>query len=81
MKRLDAAWELVEEAREIKNRDPNELRLQRTVATVVRRGSWVSGRGRLRRHLSQSVPYPPLSANTGPALGLTWERIFSMIPS
>lgn len=39
MKRLDAAWELVEEAWEIKNRNPDELRLQRTVATVVRRGS------------------------------------------
>ena len=39
MKRLDAAWEIVEEAWRLKNKDPNELRLQRSVATVVRRKS------------------------------------------
>lgn len=38
MKRLDAAWEIVEDAWKLKKKDPDELRLQRSVTTVVRRG-------------------------------------------
>jgi len=33
---FDAAWELVEDAWKLKGRDPNELRLQRTVVRIQR---------------------------------------------
>ncbi len=39
MKRLDAAWEIIEDAWKIKQRDPNELRLQRSTTAVIRRAS------------------------------------------
>lgn len=39
MRRMDAAWEIMEESWKIKKMDLNELRLQRSVATVVRRAS------------------------------------------
>ena len=35
--RFDAAWELVELAHTVKGGDPNELRLQRSVAGLKRR--------------------------------------------
>lgn len=39
MQRLDAAWELMEEAWKIKKLDPDELRLQRSITAVNRRTS------------------------------------------
>lgn len=39
IERLDAAWEIIEDAWKIKQKDPNELRLQRSITTVVRRRS------------------------------------------
>lgn len=39
MERLDAAWEIIEEAWKIKLKDPNELRLQRSITAVIRRAS------------------------------------------
>lgn len=36
--RMAAMWELVETAHKLKGGDPNELRLQRSVANIKRRG-------------------------------------------
>ncbi len=37
--RLDAAWELVQEYWEIKQKNPDELRLQRSITNTKRRAS------------------------------------------
>ena len=37
MKRLDTAWDIIQEALKLKKKDPNELRFQRSVTNIVRR--------------------------------------------